>query len=67
MAEITKYIVVNEDGDKETFWYDTYPEAEEHARKYGGRAVIEYEFEFADSSVVWTAPGVDPGDARRAE
>ena len=50
MSDIYRYTVETEDSG-ESAPYDTYQEAEEVARREGGK-VIEYEYEFSDSHMV---------------
>ena len=53
---ITRYGLVDRDNN-ERGDYDTYDDAVEDAKELGGYAVVEYQFEFADSELVWTPDG----------
>jgi hypothetical protein len=64
-VNLYRYSVVDADGHEGEAVFESYQEAEQHARSTGGQQVIEYEFEFSDSSLVWSAPGA-PGDRRIA-
>ncbi|MBU8840193.1 MULTISPECIES: hypothetical protein [Mycobacteriaceae] len=58
MASITKYVLVGTDDVEQDYEYDSCPEAIEAAKKQGC-AVIEREYVYDDSSLVWTPDGSD--------
>jgi len=55
-ATISRYVLVNPDDVEQDWEYTDYREAEEEARRLG-YAVIEREYVYDDSSLVWTPDG----------
>ena len=53
--QISKYVLVDQYGETESAVYDSYQEAEREAGST--HAVIEYQFEYADSELVYTPDG----------
>ena len=52
---ITKYVLVNKEGEQDSDVYDTYQEAVNEAMKYSPNfAIEELEFEYSDSDLAWT-------------
>lgn len=65
MSVINRYVTIDRDGN-ESDEYDTYREALAAAESATGLAIIERNYEYSDSSLVWTPDGGDtwpiPGD-----
>ena len=53
--KICRYVLVDSDNEEESWLYDTYKEAVKAAGNT--HAVVEYEFEYVDSSLVYTPNG----------
>lgn len=56
MSTILRYVLSDRDGNEGDVEYDSFFEAKEYAIRYGN-AVIEREYEFTDSSLIWTPDG----------
>ncbi len=66
MAEITKYVLVDANGNEDDAEYDRFEDAKRAALTTGEpTAVIERVYEYTDSSLVWASDGsrVWPPDA----
>lgn len=59
MATISKYVLVGLDNVEQDVEYDTFNEARDAAVRAGNTAVLEVEYEYSDSSLVWAPGGTD--------
>lgn len=57
MTTISRYVVVDADDEEGDWEYDSFDEAKADALEQGDCAVIEREYEYSDSSLVWTPNG----------
>ena len=53
---LSRYVCVDTDDHEHDILFDTYAEALAYAEQ-AGCAVVEYEYEFSDSNLVWTPNG----------
>jgi hypothetical protein len=58
MSEITRYVIVDDNGREYDYEYESFAEAKSIASKEGS-AVIERVYLFDDSELVWTPSGED--------
>lgn len=64
MSTISRYVIVNDQDHEEDHEYDSYDEAETDAsarvaKHHERLAIIERQYEYTDSELVWTSTGAD--------
>ena len=65
---IDRYVLVDKNDVEQDFEYTDYDEALAAARKYNGEfAVIEREYIYSDSDLIWTPEGCDSWPPRRTK
>ena len=57
MAEIQKYVLVDQDDVEQDWEYDTFREAQNAAQDQGNLAIIARTYEYTDSELAWTPNG----------
>lgn len=73
MAEISRYVLVNEDDVEDDYEFDSYQEALREAQRRGNVAIVERTYVYDDTSLVWTPDGSETwpptrnGDMRSPE
>lgn len=63
-ATISRYVLVDENDVEQDYEYERYDEAQAEAERQGC-AVIEREYEYSDSTLVWTPNASDIWPPRR--
>lgn len=59
MANIERYVIVDENDQEDDYTYNTFAEAHAAAATRGRCAIIARIYEYTDTELVWTSTGAD--------